>query len=265
MHFESYKDKFRNIALSRDNGVLDMRLHTNDGPLQWGIDEGCVHGQLGDAFYCIGRDRSNKVVVMRGTGEEYCTARNLAEFKDLESDDCRDRLIREGRDILINQMDIEAPIISIVNGPAMIHPELPLMADIVLAAPTARFRDSHVTSNLVPGDGGQIFWTSVLGPTRASYFFLTQETLTAEDGVRFGFVHEIVVADKLLLRATELAGHLASKSQSALRYTRMVVHQALRNRFATEAGYGFIAEMLSMSSKEGKHELDPNRLKSGKV
>lgn len=265
MRLEEYQNRFPNIALSRENGILDMRLHTEGGSLQWGIDEGCIHGQIGDAFYCIARDRSNKVVIMRGTGDDYCTARNLSEFTDLDNDEANYRLIREGRDILTNQLEVEAPIISIVNGPAMIHPELPLMADIVLASPTACFRDSHVASNLVPGDGGQIFWTSVLGPTRASYFFMTEETLSAEAGMRYGFVHEIVAPEMLLTRARELADHLASKSQFALRYTRMAVNQGWRNRFATEASYGFVVEMLSLSTRGGQHELDPSKLRAGKA
>ena len=149
------------IAL-RENGILDMRLHTEGGSLQWGIDEGCIHSQIGDAFYCIARDRSNKVVIMRGTGDDYCTARILSEFTDLDNDEANYRLIQEGRDILTNQLGPHGPVI----------------------------------------------------------FFLTEETLSAEDGMRYGFAHEVVAPEMLLNRARELAGHLASKSQFALRYTR---------------------------------------------
>ncbi len=157
-------------------------------------------------------------------------------------------------------MEIEVPVISLVRGRALIHPEIPLMADIVLVTPDAKFRDSHVASNLVPGDGAQILWTSVLGPTRASYFFLTEQMLTAEDGLRFGFVHEIVPAETLEARALEIANELTQKSQMALRYTRMVVHYDWRQRFATEASFGFVTEMLSMKTRGGQHNFDPNRL-----
>ncbi len=261
MQFEAYKDRFRNIALSRDDSrVLRMRVHTDGASLQWGVDVDCIHGQLGDAFYAIGRDPDTRVVIMEGTGEDYCFSRNMTEFKDVESDEAAYRLIREGRDILTNQMEIEVPVISLVRGRALIHPEIPLMADIVLATPDAKFRDSHVASNLVPGDGAQIFWTSVLGPTRASYFFMTEQMLTAEDGLRLGFVHEVLPPEALEARALEIATNLAGKSQFALRYTRMVVHQNWRNRFATESSFGFVSEMLSMKSKGGQHNFDPNRL-----
>lgn len=261
MQLEEYQDRFRNIALSRDDsGILRMRVHTDGGTLQWGADEGAIHGQLGDAFYAIARDRDTRVVIMEGTGDDYCFSRNMAEFTSLETDEASYRLIREGRDILTNQMEIEVPVISLVRGRALIHPEIPLMADIVLATPDATFRDSHVASNLVPGDGAQIFWTSVLGPTRASYFFLTEQMLTAEDGHRLGFVHEVVPAETLEARALEIAKDLVSKSPFALRYTRMVVHHEWRKRFATESSFGFVTEMLSMKSKGGQHNFDPNRL-----
>src|SRR5690606_18964476 len=42
--------EYRNIALSEDGGVLELRLHFDGGPLQWSSR---VHEELGDAFYKI--------------------------------------------------------------------------------------------------------------------------------------------------------------------------------------------------------------------
>ena len=82
--------------------------------------------------------------------------------------------------------------------------------------------------------------------------------------MRYGFAHEVVAPEMLLNRARELAGHLASKSQFAFRYTRMALNQSWRNRFATEASYGFVVEMLSLSTWGGQHELDLSKLRAGK-
>ena len=106
---------------------------------------------------------------------------------------------------------------------------------------------------MVPGDGGQIFWSAVLGPTRASYFFFTEETMDAEDAKRLGVVHEILPADRLLPRAREVANKLAAKSIFVLRYSRMALQQAMKERFAKEMPMGFAAEMLAQSSTSGAH------------
>jgi hypothetical protein len=73
--FGAYKDRYRNINLRREGGILEMQLHTRGGPLKWGAkDDNSVHAQLGDAFYQIARDPENLVLILTGTGDEFLTA-----------------------------------------------------------------------------------------------------------------------------------------------------------------------------------------------
>jgi len=258
MQFAKYKNSFRNIVLERDeeSGILDLRLHTDGGALKWGIDPGAVHEQLGEALYKIGRDPENKVMILRGTGDVFCTQRNIAEYRHIDGAEPMYRLMREGRDLLINTLELEIPIISVVHGAATIHPEVPAMADMVLASPEACFQDSHIPIGIAPGDGAQIFWTAVLGPTRASYFFLSEEVLSAQEALRLGVVHEILPRESLLTRARELANRLASKPILTLRATRMAVNQALKERIAKEAALGFVSETLAQAAAEGHPLVD---------
>jgi hypothetical protein len=41
--FDSYATKYSCIHMRRENGILEMRFHTNDGPLRWGLGP---HGEL---------------------------------------------------------------------------------------------------------------------------------------------------------------------------------------------------------------------------
>ena len=59
--FESYREKFSCLRMRREDGILEMRLHTDDGPLRWGL---VPHGELPDAFAEVGRDRDNRVVIL---------------------------------------------------------------------------------------------------------------------------------------------------------------------------------------------------------
>jgi hypothetical protein len=54
--FEDYSDKYENISMRREDGVLEMTLGTDSGPLQWGRQP---HAELEEAFLNIGRDRQN--------------------------------------------------------------------------------------------------------------------------------------------------------------------------------------------------------------
>lgn len=35
--FDDYAKKYSSIHMRRENGILEMRFHTNDGPLRWGL------------------------------------------------------------------------------------------------------------------------------------------------------------------------------------------------------------------------------------
>jgi enoyl-CoA hydratase/carnithine racemase len=63
--FENYADKYKTIRMERRNGVLQMTLHTDGGPLRWGF---LPHGELPEAFHDVGSDYDNRVVIITGTG-----------------------------------------------------------------------------------------------------------------------------------------------------------------------------------------------------
>jgi enoyl-CoA hydratase/carnithine racemase len=159
---------------------------------------------------------------------------------------------------MTRMLDIEVPMIGVVNGPAMRHSELPLMCDIVIAADDASFEDTaHFDiASQVPGDGINIVYTMLLGLNRARYFMLTGQVLSATEAKDLGLVAEVMPRDKLLPRAWELAEKLAKKNDLLLRYTRVVLTQPLRNWMEKDVMYHLGMEALAKLDKEDVHSDD---------
>ncbi len=243
-----YADLYRNIRFERRDGVLQVTLHTDGGSMKWGADQGAVHEQLGNAFYDIGRDPENKVVILTGTGDVFCTERNPNEYNDKYSAEYWYRISREGRDMLMNLLEIDVPVISAVNGPALIHSELPVLADVVLASETASFRDSHMAIGVVPGDGCHSVWNLLLGHSRGHYYLLTSEVMKAETAHQLGVVHEILPREQLLPRAWELALKLATRPMTTLRYSRLLFTQPIKEAFQRDLAFGLALEGLSVGA-----------------
>lgn len=243
-----YANNYRNIHIERHDGVLQVRMHTNGGPMQWGADPGSIHEQLGLAFYDIAHDKENKVVILTGTGDAYCTERNASEYTESFSPEYWYRIFREGKDMLLNLLDIDVPVISAVNGPALIHSELAVLADVVIAADTARFRDSHMAIGVVPGDGCHSVWSLLLGRSRGHYYLLTSEIMSVETAHQFGVVHEILPPARVLPRAREIATELASKPLTSLRYSRMLFAQPIKESLQRDLAFGLALEGLSVSA-----------------
>lgn len=239
-----YQNKYRNIQFERRDGVLQMTLHTDGGPMQWGAKLGSIHEQLGHAFWDVAHDIETRVLILTGTGNAFCNQRNLAEYGDKPDGAFWYRMIKEGKDFLMQFLDIEVPVISVINGPATIHPELPALGDIVLAAEDAVLQDSHMPQGVVPGDGAHVVWEHLLGPNRSRYFFYTEQIMTAQEAKAAGVVAEILPREQLLPRAWELATHLAKKPLQTLHYTRTILTQPIKKKMLSDLGYGWAVEAL---------------------
>jgi len=247
-NFDDYRDRYETISFRRDNGVLEMTLGTDGGPLRWGRQ---AHAELEDAFLHIGRDRENQIVIMTGTGDEFSGPAPQAHdnrAKHHQTPDEWGELGWEANRLHANMLAIDVPMIAAVNGPATRHAELPVMCDIVLASPTASFQDSaHFVGGLVPGDGVHVVFPMIIGLNRGRYFLLTGQELDAEKALEFGLVNEIVDEGDLLPRARELAGQIMQQPELNRRYSRILMVEDLRRRMSEMLPYGLALEGLCIT------------------
>lgn len=239
---DDYADKYRTVRMERRDGILQLTLHTDGGPLQWGE---VPHRELPQVFRDVGSDPENRVVIMTGTGDAFSGPRSTPATRLRAHPRDWDRIYWEGKQLLMNLLEIEVPMISAINGPALRHSELPLLCDIVLAAEDAAFQDSaHFRNGLVPGDGMHIVYPLLMGWNRGRYFLLTGQVLSARDAQDVGLVNEVLPRERLLPRAWELAEQLAQQPQLVLRYTRVLLTQHLKRMMTDFLGYGLALEGL---------------------
>jgi enoyl-CoA hydratase/carnithine racemase len=238
-----YHNKFTRARLRREDGILEVTLGASPtASLVW--DEP-AHRELPDLFAAIADDDQNRVMILTGTGADFCI-RGESGGWDLSSATGWDKVYREGKALLRNLLDIPIPIVSAVNGPARIHAELAVLGDIVLAAESALFQDAaHFVGGAIPGDGVHIVWPLLLGPNRGRVFLLTGAELAASEALALGVVAEVVPQERLLPRAWELARQLSQASDLTLHYSRVLLTEPLRRAVAADLGYGLALEGLA--------------------
>jgi enoyl-CoA hydratase/carnithine racemase len=153
----AYFTAFKNFAFSRTpSGVLTLRFHTEGGPATF---TGQMHTDFPRALYEIGDDRDNRVLVLTGTGDRFMTGIDGPSLDDPAKPAVWDKTTAEGRRIMQRLAGLEMPIVAAVNGPAAVHSEYVLLADIVIAADTTVFSDfPHLTFGIVSGDGIYLAW-----------------------------------------------------------------------------------------------------------
>ena len=111
----------------------------------------------------------------------------MSWFPQLNSPDRLNRLRREGKQIIWDQLDIEPPIICALNGPAVgLGASIALMCDLIVMADTATLIDPHVKVGLVAGDGGAAIWPLLVGPLAAKRHLMLGLPLGADEALRLG-------------------------------------------------------------------------------
>ena len=249
-YFSQYAHLF---ALDRSaSGVLTLRFHTDGGPVTF---TGPMHSALPRLLDEIAMDRDNQVLVITGTGDQFMSDIDGPSLGDVTRPAVWDAIIAEGRRVVQRLADLEMPIVAAVNGPATVHSEYALLADIVVASETTVFGDfPHLTFGLVPGDGLHVIWEEVLGLNRSRHLILTQGTFTAAEALSWGAIAEVVVQKNVIARALEIAEGLANRPQLLNRYIATTIRQRLSRRMAEGAVLGMALEGITAANMPYLHE-----------
>ena len=244
--FDEYSTDFQHITMTRTDGIIEVALHTRGDSY---LHSGPGHEEMPRAFWEIGADPENVVMILTGTGRDFCPTGDWSTFAPMSDPAMVARTIREGTRLLTALLDSDIPVIGAANGAAHVHSELLIFSDILIADENATFRDNHFDADVVPGDGNHTAWLNALGENRGRYFLLTKQTLTAQQAHDYGVVAEVVPPGELLPRARELARTLLKQSPLTLRYTRMALTQRLKRLVAESVPYGLAVESLSATGR----------------
>ena len=252
-----YFTAYHNLRLMRDaNGVLVAEFHSNGGPFTMSAP---AHTELVDAFYRIGQDRANQIVILTGAGGQFISDVDWSSFGDVADPGVWSQIHDEGLQVLENIANIRVPVIAAIEGRAHVHSDYALLASVIVAAESATFQDvAHFAAGVAPGDGIFTTWSYRAGAGRAEAFLLNPQPLPARTAYEWGVVAEVVPNGTALSRARGLAELYLKAPEVTRRATRIHFVQPLKERIVREVGYGLSLEGASsaalMKSMQAKGE-----------
>lgn len=179
--------------------------------------------ELGKVFDLFESSAEYWVAIVTGAGDKaFCAG---ADLKHAESMTAGAFVPPSGFGGLTSRYGRMKPVIAAVNGFAAGGGfELALACDIIIASETAKFGLTEPRVGLAALGGGIQRLIREIGPKRAHGMLLTARQVPAAEGLRLGFVNELVPYDELMAAALRWADEILQCSPSSICATKAIAN-----------------------------------------
>lgn len=225
------------LQVFRANSVVTVTI--NQPKKKNAIDE-TMWGGLTDIFREIAGNANDRVVVVTGAGQDFCSGADLSlrgsgsgAGDSAGSGERRENVhrlaaMRRVNDACIALHRLPQPTIAKVRGVSVgAGCNLALGCDLVVASETARFSEIFARRGLSLDFGGSWVLPRRIGMHRAKELAFFAEIVGAADALEMGLVNRVLPDDKLDDFVASWASKLASGPPIALAQTKRLLNNSL--------------------------------------
>jgi len=182
-----YSDYQHILFERREHGIVWLTLNR---PEALNAANRRLHTELVEVWRTLDRDPEARVAVVTGAGRAFSAGGDLGMVENAyRNPEEIGRILDEARDLVYNMLRCDKPIVSAINGPAVgAGLVVALLADISIAAESARLGDGHVRMGVAAGDHAAIIWPLLVGMARAKYYLMMAEFVDGREAERIGLV-----------------------------------------------------------------------------
>jgi enoyl-CoA hydratase len=105
--------------------------------------------------------------------------------------------------------------------------ELAMACDVRIAAESAKFGQAEINVGIIPGGGGTVRLTRLVGLGKAKELVLTGKMIDAEEALRINLVNQVVLDERLMEAAFEMARTMTKHSPVAVGLAKYAVQNAV--------------------------------------
>jgi 2-(1,2-epoxy-1,2-dihydrophenyl)acetyl-CoA isomerase len=179
------------------------------------------------------RDEEVRVVVITGAGRAFCAGGDVELMSGLQkSGDVAAfrKLLDAGRDVVLQIVSMEKPLIAAVNGVAAgAGCNLALACDYRIATDQAKLGETFVRIGLHPDWGGTWLLPRLVGRSRAMEILMTGRMVGAAEACAIGMVDRLVPAAELDAETQTLARSIAGGPPLAIAAIKRALNATERN------------------------------------
>lgn len=205
-------------------------------------------------------DDEVRVVVLRGAGPSFCAGGDLKAMRDRSGMfagnplELRTRYHRGIQGMSRRIARFEKPLIAGIHGAAIgAGLDLACMCDVRIASHSAKFGSTFVKVGLIPGDGGALFLSRIVGFARGLELMMSARIIDATEAHAIGLVNILCEDQALDDKVASYAADLAKLPPGALAMTKRLCYQSAPNQ-DIESALQLAAAMQGMVQHHPDHE-----------
>lgn len=216
---------FEYILLSADDGIATITVNR---PEILNALSPAVYYELNEGLKILASDTTVKAVIITGAGKKaFIAGADIAAMSIMSSNEAL-QFAAAGKETVSRIEAMPKPFIAAINGLALGGGcELALACDFRVAADSAVFGQPEINLGIIPGNGGTQRLTRLVGISKAKEMIMLGETISAEQALQIGLVHQVVKGEQLIPAAEQLAKKLSQKAPIALAMAKRSIHRAL--------------------------------------
>jgi enoyl-CoA hydratase len=187
--------------------------------------------ELEQGFARLSEDDELQGVILTGQGDRaFVAGADIEELADLDMQTGR-RASEQGQRVFSLIEKFPRPVLAAINGYALGGGcELALACHLRIASTNAKFGFPEVSLGIIPGFGGTVRLSRVVGLGRAVEMVLTGDMISADRAESFGLVSSVVDLNDLMKESKKLLGRITRHSPLAIQKARQSLYFACNAR-----------------------------------
>ncbi len=197
-----------------------------------------------------------RALILTGAGGAFCAGGDVKSMGSrLKSAALAREALRDDHQKMLDLMNIEVPVISLIDGAAAgAGANIALAADFVLATPRGFLLQAFVRIGLIPDWGGFSLLPQLIGTAKAMEFMMLGDRIDADTALRLGLLNHVYPHNEFVDSVSTFAQRLATGPSETLARIKEGVYLGARTSLADGLAYEYRTQrqmFLSENAREG--------------
>jgi 2-(1,2-epoxy-1,2-dihydrophenyl)acetyl-CoA isomerase len=239
------------LVVEREDGIVRLTVNR---PARKNAVTPAMWREMMEIFEEIARRRDDRVLVITGAGDAFCSGADLVAAGDDGGPGGAGASLASMRFVggaALRLHELTIPTVAAVNGVAAgAGCNLALGCDLIVASDRARFSEIFTKRGLALDFGGSWLLPRLVGLHRAKELAFLAEIIDAHEAERIGLVNRVVPHDDLDKEVDALAHRLAAMPPLQLAIVKRQLNDSLGRSMAEALEFENVAQSLMFTSRD---------------